>query len=572
MIKQNFRLLVKNKIYLICFLSFAVFLTAILGKAFYDAAIVKNIFGAYDAAHDVFRKCAGLVCYYVIFMLFLSLYAFDLNRLQGTDEMVRSIDKKRELKGRRWALGIWNLFFTCLVLVIHAVAFSQSYFRHNMRFLFQIIVFIIFNYFAVGMVMITAAECISLISKIRYQILLAIPLSILFGGFFKERLYENIENEELFYKIYAWIQMITPAGGKWAMQKHIGQPVQLHQVGVILLWGAVFGLLISFTLHSRRRTWICMLFSAFLILALPYEEMGQSYYYGNGVGYPMYHYYEWIDNKNEPKIEQIEQSGGFEVSDYDMEFTVFTCLGAKVTMTPNKSELPQYIFTLYHPYHIMGICDQDGKKLNYERDGDYLTVYAPQDKSVRQITVSYYGNGAELYSQMAGINLLPGTCFYPVPGFHQLYGPNAYGIFEFSMVYLEKAANFRVRVRAIDRVYSTLPETDKNRFEGSGDAFGLFAGMLEKTVVGNTTFVYSSLEKTEQGGFSSWEDVTEYAALLYEKSGREELNLSGKTVVTLPTVSFYEPLAHGNYLLLHDFVQMGDLDYLRKMVEEEVVE
>ncbi|MBD5543446.1 MAG: hypothetical protein HDR01_04155 [Lachnospiraceae bacterium] len=519
-----------------------------------------------DVAYRMLQENVRMVPYFIPVILFMALYAFNVNKLEHMEEIVCSVDRSRELRARRWALFIWNLAIAGALLFINAAAFFQSHFKNDMEFLRQMILYVLANYLAVGMVMILAAEAVSLVSKVKYQVLLAVFITILFGGYCKEELYYQVENKELFYKLYALLQIITPGGGEWGIQQHIGLPIQIHQVGTILFWGMLFGMIVAIVLKRKKKFLAGVLLLAVLILMLPYEELGQSYYGGGGTWYPVYHYYDY--NGNEERIvEEKEKQPEFAVTDYEMEFHVFTCLYAEVTMHIREKNLEQYQFTLYHPYRVMDVRSQDGEKLAYERDGDYLTVYPSVGKTLEQIKLSYYGNGKELYSQMEGINLMPGTCFYPMAGFQKIYGKSEYG-YGFYPSYLQERAHFQVKVITPRKVYSTLTENGKNSFEGEGDTFGLFAGLLEKTVVGDTVFIHPRLEWLEQGGFSSYEDVVEYAGLLYEKSGQEAFSLTDKTVIVLPSsISMQCPVVHDHYLLFSDSVRTYEMDYLKEKLE-----
>lgn len=521
---------------------------------------------SWDVAYHMLQENAFLACYFIPIILFMSLYIFNSNKLEHMEEIVCSVDRSRELRARRWVLFIWNLAITGMILLINVAAFFQSHFKNNAEFFWQMILYVLANYLAVGMVMILAAESISLVAKIKYQILLAVFVAVLLGGYYKERLYEQIENKELFYKLYAPFQIITPGGGDWAIQQHIGLPIQIHQIGVILFWGTLFGMIAAITLKRKKKCLTGMLLLAVLILLLPYEELGQSFYRGGGTWYPVHHYYDYNDNTKRI-VEEKEEQPEFTVTDYEMKFTILTCLSAKVTMHIREKDLEQYKFTLYHPYQIMEVRSQDGEKLAYERDGDYLTVYPLEGKPLKQIKLSYYGNGKELYSQIEGINLIPGTCFYPIPGFQKVYGGGEYG-YGFYPSYLQERARFQVKVTTPRRVYSTLEENGRNSFEGESDTFGLFAGLLEKTVVGDTVFIHPRLERLEMGGFSSYEDVVEYAGLIYENSGQEAFSLSGKTIIAIPNpTSMQCPIAHDSYLLFSDSVSTYDMDYLKEKLE-----
>lgn len=567
--KYNFKIICRNKIFLFSYsLIFGLFLSYLI-YGFYSAFHTTDQIFIYDLAYNTFKQTTSLIPYCLPAILFTALYVFNLNRQNHMEELILCIAPYQDKKAKGQVLITWLFFVYSLFLGLNLYAFYKSDFRESKAFLVQIIFYLTVNYFVLGILMITIAFALSIVKKVSYQILLAGASICVFGGYFKNYFYERAADKELFYKLYAFVQVITPGGKDWALQPYVGETVQLHQIGIILFWGSVSGLIAAIALGSKRRYFTGTLILALLILLLPYEEIGQSYYAGNGSWYPMYYY----NNDGGHRTEEYETKPQFEVTDYHMDLWTLTCLKAEVTASVSESNLKEYEFTLYHPYQILHIKDQDGKKLTYLRNGDYLTVYPIEGKELSQIKFSYYGNGKGFYSQLEGINLVPGILFFPIPGFHTVYGSSTEGVYEFIPCYLERKAEFLVTVHSPLTVYSTLNQLEKNVFSGKADTVGLFAGLfMKKTIVDDVTFIHSQIEQFKFSGFDSYKDAIEYAELLNQKSIKKNLSFHKKLIIALPVVAYDIPLKHENYFLFREMVEMSGLDYLAETYVEDADE
>lgn len=566
----NFKIICRNKLFLLSYIFTFGFLTVSLLAGLYSAIQTTEKIFIFDIAYDSFKRTTRLVSYYLPIVLFTALYVFNINKQNYVDELIFYIAPKRDGRAKRQVLITWNFFTYLLVLGINLFAYSISDFSTSIQFLMQIILYITVNYFILGILMITIAFAISLIKKIQYQILLAGFSLCVFGGYFKDFLFERMLNKELFYRLYAFVQIVTPGGKDWALQTYVGETVQLHQLGVILFWGTISSLVTAVVFRNKKGHLIGSLLIALFILVLPYEEMGQSFYGGLGSGYAWYHYYDKFGERN---IEGQEQEPQFAVTNYEMDLWTVTCLKAEVTACVNENDLDKYEFTLYHPYKILHIKDQDGEKLRFTRDGDYVTVYPIRGKALNNIKFAYYGNGKGFYSQLEGINLVPGMFFYPMPGFHKVYEESTEGIREFVPNYLLNEAEFHVKVHSPLTVYSTLNQKERNVFTGKSDTIGIFAGLfMQKTVVDDVTFIHSQIEQYKFSGFESYADAVEYADLISEKDGLESLSFHNKTVIVLPDDAYGLPYVHDNYLLFGDMVTIYGLDYLADKCMEDVNE
>ncbi len=171
-------------------------------------------------------------------------------------------------------------------------------------------------------------------------------------------------------------------------------------------------------------------------------------------GYYYYYYYYYRGE------EQIEISADFGVELYDMDLEVGRQLRAEVTvrLTESSSQREAYRFTLYHRYRLSSVTDQDGRKMDYDRDGDFITVYGGD--GVEEIRFAYAGSGKMFYTTENALYLPSFFPYYPVPGHHMIgdwYDYNA----------LRTEAYYTVRVAADIPVESSLPSAAAS---GDGDS------------------------------------------------------------------------------------------------------
>lgn len=157
--------------------------------------------------------------------------------------------------------------------------------------------------------------------------------------------------------------------------------------------------------------------------------------------------------------ETIEIPADFGVESYVMDLEIGRQLRAEVAvrLTESGGQQEAYRFTLYHRCHISSITDQDGQEMDYERDGDFITVYGGE--SVEEIRFVYAGSGKMFYTTEYALYLPSFFPYYPVPG-HYMIGDN----YDYNALRTE--AYYTVRVAADIPVECSLPSATDS---GDGD-------------------------------------------------------------------------------------------------------
>ena len=238
----------------------------------------------------------------------------------------------------------------------------------------------------------------------------------------------------------------------------------------------------------------------------------------------VYRYYPL--GKERPAVTEAEP---FSVDHYDLELKVDTKLHGTAGITL-QGEVPDLCgFTLYRGYQVIRVTDQTGRELPYDRRVDWLDVTTYADTESLKIT--WKGEGDVFFSNRQAICLPAYFAYYPVPGHHAVWD---YDHCCYAVWIPEEETDFSVTVRSGQRVYSNLPETGRNSFEGRTQAVTLIAGLVEERmedgcrriepIVPNEHYVSRTVKELE----ASWKRYQEIFGI------EDDLGLGRKTLFILP--------------------------------------
>ncbi len=182
---------------------------------------------------------------------------------------------------------------------------------------------------------------------------------------------------------------------------------------------------------------------------------------------------DYVYYKNHKKL---NEEPNFQVKSYNMDLSINRELSAEVKTTLSNSNLKKYKFTLYHGYNITEITDNNDRKLNYERKGDYVTVDNLYDSSA--LKFKYSGYSSVLYSNYQACSLPGFFPYYPIAGFYDFV--NDFGTFT-PVCNLPKA-DFSVKINSLKPIYTNLNKVsgNENSFDGYTNCPMLFSGFYEK--------------------------------------------------------------------------------------------
>lgn len=184
------------------------------------------------------------------------------------------------------------------------------------------------------------------------------------------------------------------------------------------------------------------------------------------------------------------EDGGFSVLKYEMNLTVKNQLYAEVTMILDDDSLKSYIFTLYHGFTVKRAEDQNGVSLDFTREGDYIEITSGE-ASTSSIKLFYEGYNSNYFTHSQGISLPGNLPFFPRSGYQSIYDPKARGFYS---NFLDKPAEFYVKVNYPKTVYSNLDSAGNNVFSGVSDNLVFVSGFLAQTNIEGVDIIYPYLD------------------------------------------------------------------------------
>lgn len=189
---------------------------------------------------------------------------------------------------------------------------------------------------------------------------------------------------------------------------------------------------------------------------------------------------------NNPETEPAAPD--FSVSRYNIELTIKSNTEADVIVEMNDNMLSQFRFTLFHSFDVKSIETADGKPLDFDRCGDYITVFAPVGTT--ELHFQYSGNAGKYYANYQGIALPGYIPYYPIPGHIQLWDSSKNEV----VVNTDRETSyFEVEINSSLTVASNLKSTGINSFSGYAEAVSLYAGMLEPAESEGLTYFVSPI-------------------------------------------------------------------------------
>lgn len=288
-------------------------------------------------------------------------------------------------------------------------------------------------------------------------------------------------------KLFELFKLI-PHSINWTPNYLSGLIFDFNKISLILFY-IVLSALIVILINSKskkEKVWkstvctalcVCLLFGYLMPVSNPKYDTSAS-----GLSYDAYYYIFYKDYVQ-------EKPADFNVEKYDLKFSAFLNLKADAKIYVDKNNLDEYKFTLYHKYKVKSITNQNGEKLDFKQESDYLTVKA--NGETEYLNIKYYGGSSQYYSSYSGINLPGNFYFYPVAGFHKMF-KNYYG---FVCRALPNETVFNVEFDYTKTIYSNLEETEENKFSGTADSLTFMSGYYKTEKIEDTVVYYPYMSK-----------------------------------------------------------------------------
>ncbi len=245
----------------------------------------------------------------------------------------------------------------------------------------------------------------------------------------------------------------------------------------------------------------------------------------------------------------IEESPSFQISKYDIDFTIDSKMRVSAALTLSEANREEYDFTLWHDLEIIKIYSVDCNNIPYDRWGDYLTIYPPNDTEM--IYIDYAGNCGKYFTNYQGIALPGYIPYYPMPGHRSLWDYNRQ---EIKVLQDLPKTDFFISIKSNLDVVCNLPKVCDNTFAGTAETVSIYAGILTKTTNDGLSIYKSpvSYQRNIAAGYhDQWEKLSK---LVGEDRG---LDLSDKIIFVQPETIMSTKSSNENLVIYDDHVILG---------------
>lgn len=467
--------------------------------------------------------------FYFLILLVTAVQYFGTFQKYSMQEALDALSYRKGEKKQVLCLLLIHIVLT-IFLIGYCICLYVVSFHASSDFLWHILINIVVNVGICGILALVIGKCLSIPSSNLLRVLLLTVIICMTSP---------IKNEINFLlNLDASIIEIFPENSNFSVNGYLGYPVQIQRVAIILFWITVHLAVLAFYFHKhiKKILYPCLCILAAMvclgIFMMPRTNL-------TGLGKESSLLYSQLHYRGLQQFEKKEAD--FSVTGYQMDIKASNQLTFKTTLSfgdISTNEEP-YAFTLYHGFQIKKIYTQPDDILSFQRDGDYLYVYAPA--GTKEITFEYEGTGCPFYGEYAGIYLPAGLPYYPIAGFYKVYDEKNIC---FSQISLPKAVPFEVHVDYYGKVYSNLAkEKDSpNQKRGSKNTEN-FSGTVKEVL-----FLSGFVKEIQYKGYrflfpSSYnesrisDDIKETVDGFLAFEGELKNSLSNKVFVWMPDIN-----------------------------------
>lgn len=430
----------------------------------------------------------GMIKYLFVFFLFMAFEYIYMLKASLLEEAVESMYHgiRRYERGSLLVCILLAAFYWLLFVVLNvgACAYIGFFDWKYYFYIFGVLFFYVFN------ILLLAILLAWMVAKrfgriVSYSILICI---IFFSSVFFEEitalLYDMGINIYPFQELFSFL----PTGMDFMPNFQNPFVVQIYRIALLYMW--IFGVtaIACFHKHPIQKTFYGSL--AFVVLTLvslvlyivpsPKILMNEN---PKGTLYEGQVFY--ADNE----IVFKESGDDFQVNSYIMNMKIGRQLENTVDINVEPHDLQCYCFTLFHGYSVDSVKDQDGNKLPYLQEQDYLYIYKDKD-DVKTLSIHYQGSSSTYYACSQGV-FLPGNFpYYPQPGLKKVFDPDNY---TYAGDFLKEKAYFEVKIQGGHQIYTNLECDDTGWYKGYCQGPIFANGFLEQYEQQGISLVYPYL-------------------------------------------------------------------------------
>lgn len=196
----------------------------------------------------------------------------------------------------------------------------------------------------------------------------------------------------------------------------------------------------------------------------------------------------------------------FKITKYVADIRVNRLLKADVEVYVDEPQLDTYTFALRHEYAVSSIEDAYGAKVDYTQEGDRVVVRPDTSKQHEKFVFHYKGASQTYYSTSQAVRLPSYFAYLPFAGERSLYlyiSEQDEETGEESILYEGNALEglgyetaYDVTVHSKQKLFSNLPEKEKNHFVGTSDGITLMGNpFLVKEEIAGASVIHSKVDE-----------------------------------------------------------------------------
>lgn len=470
------------------------------------------------AATMPLRNALTLSIYLFIMMMFLSYeYARKLFH-NGASEAMLATTAGRKRKNYKMVFCMMSIYSGIMSLLVGVIVINEYLYYKisdpNREYVIHIIKNIFLNDFLIMELGIVAGIALAAIRKRMSAYAVMCFLSIAISPYASSMAYmidlsdvRHTGAGRAAFKFLSYFYLMPGIMSKAMPREEAGESVLPYRFFIIGFWLFLF---LSFICLTRTRYKKYAVASIILCLALftaytyPASRMEQTMdIYLNGVPDQIY----VLESRD---FIAKEEPADYKILEYDLNLSIKANLSVTADMKVSKS-LERYRMTLYRQYKVSEAVDQDGHKLEYTQNQDYLDVWNKGRYHITNIIVKYKGSSSSGYANYQGCYLPGYYPYYPRAGYIDLYDKELGYIKPY---FVDKDTYFRVKVNS-GKYISNLPEKH-GIYQGRCDGFTLVSGFykIKKFENGNklvypylNEFVIHDRKKSEK---ECWQETFDF--------------------------------------------------------------
>lgn len=492
------------------------------------------------AATMPLRNALTLSIYLFIMMMFLSYeYARKLFH-NGVSEAMLATTAGRKRKNYKMVFCMMSIYSGIMSLLVGVIVINEYLYYKisdpNREYVIHIIKNIFLNDFLIMELGIVAGIALAAIRKRMSAYAVMCFLSIAISPYASSMAYmidlsdvRHTGAGRAAFKFLSYFYLMPGIMSKAMPREEAGESVLPYRFFIIGFWLFLF---LSFICLTRTRYKKYAVASIILCLALftaytyPASRMEQTLdIYLNGVPDMVY----VLESKD---FIAKEEPVDYKISEYELNLSIKASLSVTADMKVSKS-LERYRMTLYRQYKVSEAVDQDGHKLEYTQNQDYLDVWNKGGYYITNIIISYKGNSNDSYANYQGCYLPGYYPYYPRAGYIDLYDKELGDIKPF---FVDKDTLFKVKVNP-GKYISNLPKKH-GVYQGRCDGFTLVSGFykIKKFENGNklvypylNEFVIHDRKKSEK---ECWQETFDFVEESLKKDNIKNSIIFSDTVLT----------------------------------------